>query len=151
MGALRDPSLPSPISARAAKAALLRQQNETEIDATSATPPEKSSAPPPSPSDTPIICSSQLVHFDREGRPLWWNGWLGMRKVGAEDAIEFSPFEVYAREPKERRRRGTKNPYTVQADNVVCLETEYFEPFSPKELELLNMLRLEAQKNLIDW
>ena len=91
------------------------------------------------------ICSQQLVHFDRSGKPLWWNGWLATRKIDDKTEIEFRDFTVYAKETKRRRKRGAPDPYSVKPANIVCMQTEEYSPFSSQELEVLEMLRSHAR------
>ncbi|KAK3676618.1 hypothetical protein LTR78_003392 [Recurvomyces mirabilis] len=91
--------------------------------------------------NTPCICSQQLVHFDRAGQPLWFNGWLATQKLDDETEVEFRDFEYYAREMKGRRRRGERDPYSVHPRNVVCMQTTQTFAFTDEEQATLKMMR----------
>ncbi|KAK4554211.1 hypothetical protein LTR86_008739 [Recurvomyces mirabilis] len=91
--------------------------------------------------NAPSICSQQLVHFDRSGQPLWFNGWLATQKLDDETEVEFRDFEYYAREMKGRRPRGDRDPYSVQPRNLVCMQTTQTYAFTDEEQATLKMMR----------
>lgn len=55
------------------------------------------------------ICAPQLLHLDRSGRPLWFNGWLLPNKFDKGKNREPSRFEAFLREPREIRDPGACN------------------------------------------
>lgn len=99
---------------------------------------------------TEAMCSPQLLHFDREGRPLWFNGWLAATKDD-EDEFNFQTFEAFLREPRERGKGKLSkrdDVWTIHASNVVCLEAEEHFPFTAYEQDILDMLVDLARENL---
>lgn len=101
-----------------------------------------------------MMCSPQLLHFDREGRPLWFNGWLAATKDD-EDEFNFHTFEAFLREPRERGGRGKfslrdDHVWTIHASNVVCLEADEHFPFTAHEHGVLDMMMDLARENL-EW
>ena len=96
------------------------------------------------------MCSPQLLHFDREGRPLWFNGWLAATKDD-EDEMNFQTFDAFLREPRERGRGRTSKDddvWTIHPANVVCLEAEEHFPFTAHEHSVLDMMVDLAMSNL---
>jgi hypothetical protein len=99
----------------------------------------------------PTICSQQLAHFDRDGEPLWFNGWLATHRPDDKEDVEFREFEVCARESKIRRKMGAPDPYQVQEANVVCMRSEETLEFTEEDQSTLSMLRELAKAAVIEW
>lgn len=89
---------------------------------------------------TDTICSPQLLHFDDDGRPFWFNGWLAASKDDKFDDFDIQNFEVYMREPKEKGRAVTTSVWDIQPGNVVCLKAEEHFEFTEQEKETLDMI-----------
>lgn len=88
-----------------------------------------------------FICSAQLLHLDREGRPLWFNGWIERHKHELSE-FETVPFDVFARESKVVMAKGEYvSPWDIRNDNIVCLEAAELLEFSDGEREVLEMLQ----------
>ncbi|TQN66653.1 putative alpha-1,3-mannosyltransferase MNN14 [Colletotrichum shisoi] len=52
-----------------------------------------------------LICASQLLHLDNEGKPLWLNGWLLENKFQGPES-GFAKFESYLVEPSDASLRN---------------------------------------------
>ncbi|USW55224.1 Putative alpha-mannosyltransferase, nucleotide-diphospho-sugar transferase [Septoria linicola] len=96
------------------------------------------------------ICSPQLLHFDREGRPLWFNGYLATSKDNDSDLKSYQSFDVFMREPREKGRATNSDVWTIMPSNVVCLEAEEHFPFTAHESTVLEML-LDLARNSLDF
>jgi hypothetical protein len=83
------------------------------------------------------ICAPQLLHLDRSGRPLWFNGWLLPNKFEKGKDREPSRFEAFLREPREIRDPGA---WQLRAHNICCLTSEHKGEFSPDERQALDMI-----------
>ncbi|KAK4497705.1 hypothetical protein PRZ48_010358 [Zasmidium cellare] len=117
-------------------------EDEEEEWQTIATPTTTSQHKKPVPSAKPRICSPQLLHLDRDGKPMWFNGWLHTSKT--KDA-GYQSFEVYMREPI--RRKGEDSPWELRKSNVVCLSAEEYFEFSAQEQGRLGALLESAKKS----
>ncbi|GIZ37322.1 hypothetical protein CKM354_000077200 [Cercospora kikuchii] len=93
------------------------------------------------------ICSAQLLHFDREGLPLWFNGGLSKTKDEDDNFKHYQPFEYYMQEPREKGRAVTSDNWSIQPSNVVCLEGDEHFPFSAHTQSVLEMLLDLARQN----
>ncbi|KAF7183913.1 hypothetical protein CNMCM7691_004335 [Aspergillus felis] len=76
------------------------------------------------------ICAPQLLHLDRSGRPLWFNGWLLPNKFDKDKNLEPSRFEAFIREPRELRDPGA---WQLRENNICCLTSEHRGEFSLDE------------------
>ncbi|PLB46374.1 putative alpha-1,3-mannosyltransferase [Aspergillus steynii IBT 23096] len=103
---------------------------------------------PPSPSatvnstdDSPpsnyTICGPQLLHFDRRGKPLWFNGWLASNKFADWEHQQPSNFSAYLHEPRTMRDPGA---WQLHGDNICCLTSEHVFEFSRGEADALEMM-----------
>lgn len=92
------------------------------------------------------LCSPQLLHFDRQGKPLWWNGWIATSKF-KEDHGKMQQFDVYVKEPKHVLKPGNKDRWDIRASNVVCLRSDDVTPFTDEEQQVLKMIRAIAEDN----
>lgn len=90
-----------------------------------------------------MVCSQQLAHFDRAGRPLWFNGGISLSK----DRLNERPdFDVYLREPEEVGRRRRTDPWKMHSGNVVCLRAEEVGDFTSQERSTLEMILRVAKE-----
>ncbi|EME47689.1 glycosyltransferase family 71 protein [Dothistroma septosporum NZE10] len=87
------------------------------------------------------ICSAQLLHFDSEGKPFWFNGWLEKHKHDENSPLDFADFDAYMKEPSEVGRRPKSSAWDIKPDNVVCLQSEEHFEFSNEESEVLEMIK----------
>jgi hypothetical protein len=83
------------------------------------------------------ICAPQLLHLDRSGRPLWFNGWLLPNKFDKGKNQEPSRFEAFLKEPREIRDPGA---WQLRANNICCLTSEHKGEFSRDERQVLDMI-----------
>ncbi|GFF77520.1 alpha-1,3-mannosyltransferase MNT2 [Aspergillus udagawae] len=83
------------------------------------------------------ICAPQLLHLDRSGRPLWFNGWLLPNKFDKGKNQEPSRFEAFLEEPREIRDPGA---WQLRANNICCLTSEHKGEFSRDERQVLDMI-----------
>jgi hypothetical protein len=80
------------------------------------------------------ICAPQLLHLDRDGRPLWFNGWLLNDKFTTS---EYNRFEAYMKEPREVTEPGA---WQLKEDNLCCLTSNETSTFSEDEEDVLEMI-----------
>lgn len=91
------------------------------------------------------ICAPQLLHLDREGKPLWFNGWLLENKFAEKNKKRFARFEHYLVEPRKVREPGA---WQLADSNLCCLTTDLdktFE-FSVEEKKTLAMIMKRAEE-----
>ncbi|KAF4552428.1 Mannosyltransferase-like protein 2 [Elsinoe fawcettii] len=85
------------------------------------------------------ICAPQLLHLDRKGRPLWFNGWIMDNKFDADHA-KLSKFEVYMSEMKQG---ATEADWRLEQNNMCCLESDKIHKFTKQEkLVLKNIVKM---------
>ncbi|KAL4922609.1 hypothetical protein BDW62DRAFT_196612 [Aspergillus aurantiobrunneus] len=89
----------------------------------------------PNPAQGCTICAPQLLHLDRHGRPLWFNGWLLPNKY-KQDKHEPSNFEAFLREPHQLQEPAA---WQLRESNICCLTAEQKGEFTFDERELLDM------------
>lgn len=89
------------------------------------------------------VCSPQLLHFSRTGRPMWFNGWVATNKF---DDFDFQHFEVYMKESTTKRPKGAESPWRLQDSNVVCFTGEEYFEFNGQEQKVLKELLESADK-----
>ena len=86
--------------------------------------------------DDVTICGPQILHFDTEGRPLWFNGWLyrnkfaGGKKTGGR-------FDHFIKEPREI---SDPTAWQLEEHNVCCLSNRQAFQFTEEERDKLEML-----------
>lgn len=100
-------------------------------------------------SKIPTMCSPQLLHFDRAGKPLWWNGWIATSKF-KEDHGKMQNFQVYVKEPTQVLKPENKDRWDIRASNVVCLRSDDVTPFTQEEHDVLNMIMDIARENTLE-
>lgn len=91
------------------------------------------------------ICAPQLVHFDVEGKPLWFNGWLLESKFADEKSKKFAKFHDYVIEPPTLRE---PTPWQLGEGNIACLTTdpERKGDLAQKDLDMLDWLINKAKE-----
>ncbi|KAJ5625544.1 hypothetical protein N7510_001853 [Penicillium lagena] len=92
------------------------------------------SEPAASKSDTYTVCAPQLLHLDRTGRPLWFNGWLLPNKFSSKEP---GKFESFIRE--EEGYVTDDSPWQLHPSNVCCLTSNKVFDFSENEKHVLDM------------
>ncbi|KAL4781655.1 mannosyltransferase putative-domain-containing protein [Aspergillus varians] len=81
------------------------------------------------------ICAPQLLHLDRHGRPLWFNGWLLPNKYHKTER-EPMVFESFLQEP-----RGQEDaPWKLHPSNICCLTADHSKDFTARERAVLEMI-----------
>ena len=79
------------------------------------------------------ICAPQLLHLDRNGNPMWFNGWILMDKFDnmSQTLIDF---QEYMLEPSDLR-----NPeaWQIGDHNLACLTNDHSAEFTKSEKEVL--------------
>ncbi|KAF2218642.1 mannosyltransferase putative-domain-containing protein [Elsinoe ampelina] len=85
------------------------------------------------------ICAPQLLHLDRKGRPLWFNGWIMDNKFDADHA-KLSKFEVYM---SEMKHGATEADWRLEQNNMCCLISDKIHKFTKQErLTLKHIVKL---------
>lgn len=98
----------------------------------------------PTPVDGPMICSPQLIHFDRSGKPIWFNGWISESK---DDLYQLQEFDSYLEEHKEVGRKPSKDKWQIHSGNVVCLEAPEAKKFTDEDQATLDGILSLAKKS----
>ena len=80
------------------------------------------------------ICAPQLLHLGRDGRPLWFNGWVLKNKFTTSD---YGQFETYMKEPREVMEPGA---WQLKEDNLCCLTSNETFTFTEDEKDVLEMI-----------
>lgn len=83
-------------------------------------------------------CSPQLLHIDRNGSPLWFNGWVSTDKFTAH--TKFAKFDAFIVQPPELGRETKTSVWEIQNNNVVCLRGDTFKMFNDEEKKILDLL-----------
>jgi hypothetical protein len=104
-------------------------------------PAAKGNANPSSPSDTYSVCAPQLLHLDRAGRPLWFNGWLLPNKFTSKEP---GKFESFIRE--EEGIMHDDSLWQLRPSNIACLVSNKVFDFSDKEKQVLEMTIESARR-----
>ncbi|KAI0811300.1 glycosyltransferase family 71 protein [Xylaria sp. FL0064] len=93
---------------------------------------------------TYTMCSPQLLHFDTDDTPLWFNGWLLVNKYVDRSKRQFAPMESYLGEP--RHKPVDDDFWELTSDNMCCLTSDAGSKFDLTEadLDLLKMMRDRA-------
>ena len=96
------------------------------------------------------ICSPQLLHSDRYGKPLWFNGWIADSKHDEEKKRKVSVFNSYVYEPSDTvyvpAERGEEDPWRLLEGNNACLSSHTVHTLTEDEVSVLDMLKNEARK-----
>lgn len=103
---------------------------------------------PPAEGETPLpekftICAPQLLHLDRDGKPLWFNGWILNNKFEErKKQRKANNFQFYLREnPKpDLDTIGGLDQWQLQENNICCLTTNQNSQFSSEEANTLAMI-----------
>ncbi|KAF3271378.1 hypothetical protein TWF970_010260 [Orbilia oligospora] len=111
-------------------------------------PKPTESTPPPAEGETPppekfTICAPQLLHLDRDGKPLWFNGWILNNKFEEKKKQrKANNFQFYLREnPKpDLDTIGGQDQWQLQENNICCLTTNQNSQFSSEETGTLTMI-----------
>jgi len=82
------------------------------------------------------ICAPQVLHFARDGSPLWFNGWILNNKFDKKHA-KAGEFEVFMREPKEITE---PEAWKLGEHNMCCLTGVHTTVFNEEEKETLKMI-----------
>lgn len=82
------------------------------------------------------ICAPQLLHLDRDGRPLWFNGWILDNKFDKDHASP-SRFSVFMREKREDQSTAS---WMLQKNNMCCLQSDRIHRFTLQEKQSLKMI-----------
>ena len=83
------------------------------------------------------VCGPQLLHLDREERPIWFNGWILVDKHGKYDKLSIDNFPVFVQEPTDGRK---PDPWQLHPGNRCCLTADKAYSFLPQEKKALEML-----------
>jgi alpha 1,3-mannosyltransferase len=89
-----------------------------------------------------ILCSPQLLHLSRDGRPLWFNGWIQDNKHDASSDV--SVFEFFM---SEKRKDNEWAEWIIGADNMCCLKGDDLHMMNDKELKALELIVDIAKEN----
>ncbi|KAK6505235.1 hypothetical protein TWF481_007152 [Arthrobotrys musiformis] len=114
---------------------------------TESTTPEGEAQPPKPEKFT--ICAPQLLHLDRDGTPLWFNGWILNNKFEDKKKMrKANNFKTYLREnPKpDLETIGGQDQWQLQENNICCLTTNENAQFSDEESSTLTMILDYAYK-----
>jgi hypothetical protein len=84
------------------------------------------------------ICAPQLLHLDRQNRPLWFNGWILSNKFAEKRAKVGGRFELYLKEPTDGRR--DPDPWQLEENNEACLTADETFKFTPEEVQTLDLI-----------
>jgi len=128
--------------------------DDFDIDKASSSPPEQESPrtdglrrrdlgdPARWSSANATICAPQLLHLDRDGRPLWFNGWILDNKFTDSNTAkvkDLSKFDVFM---AEKLTDGSTGDWTLEQNNMCCLQgsREDVQQFTKGEREVLDMI-----------
>ncbi|KAK6527895.1 hypothetical protein TWF281_009160 [Arthrobotrys megalospora] len=116
----------------------LKEQDPKPTDG-AVTPPEGETPPP----EKFTVCAPQLLHLDRDGKPLWFNGWILNNKFEEKKKQrKANNFQFYLREnPKpDLDTIGGQDQWQLQENNVCCLTTNEHSSFTTEESSTLAMI-----------
>lgn len=80
------------------------------------------------------ICAPQILHLDRDGAPLWLNGWILTNKFDTENQTLID-FHQYMPEPTDVKRAGF---WSLKESNTACLTACQSFGFTTTEREILD-------------
>jgi alpha 1,3-mannosyltransferase len=89
-----------------------------------------------------ILCSPQLLHLSRDGRPLWFNGWIQDNKHEASSDV--SVFEFFM---SEKKKDNEWADWIIGADNMCCLKGDDLHAMNDQELKALALIVDIAKEN----
>ncbi|KAI2692415.1 CAZyme family GT71 [Penicillium roqueforti] len=81
------------------------------------------------------ICAPQLLHLDREQRPVWFNGWLYENKYAGSKRV--GRFDMFMEEPSENLDPAA---WQLEESNLCCLSNSAAKAFTTQETEWLEVL-----------
>jgi len=96
------------------------------------------------------MCGKQLLHTSRDGRPLWFNGWIATDKHKENHLSSFQDFEGFVVEPRETSRWDLPywNGWNVREGNIMCLASDGYVPLSSEERQTVELI-LETAKKVV--
>jgi len=91
------------------------------------------------------MCGKQLLHTTRDGRPLWFNGWIAVNKDWANHLTAFQEFRGFITEPHESVNDGRPfeefwRKWEVHVGNLLCLPGENYTTLSAGESKTMDMI-----------
>jgi hypothetical protein len=89
------------------------------------------------------ICAPQVVHFGRDGDPLWFNGWILLNKFDKKHT-KAGDFEMYMKEPREITE---PEAWKLGEHNMCCLTGYNTFSFTKEEQETLRII-IEIAKDV---
>ncbi|PNS20637.1 hypothetical protein CAC42_364 [Sphaceloma murrayae] len=96
----------------------------------------------PVPGRNYTICAPQLLHLGRDGRPLWFNGWILDNKFD-QDHAKVSKFEVFM---SELKAGADSADWKLEQNNMCCLESDKINTFTKQEKQVLkDIVRLAGE------
>ncbi|KXG48362.1 Alpha-mannosyltransferase [Penicillium griseofulvum] len=112
-----------------------QQPEPTFIGGIAVAPPEIGREMVPDREPDLTICAPQLLHLDREQRPLWFNGWLYENKFASERVL--GKFEMYMEE-----QSGSLVPpaWELEEHNLCCLSNSPAKNFTTEESDWIDTL-----------
>ncbi|KAK6207609.1 hypothetical protein QIS74_12690 [Colletotrichum tabaci] len=98
-----------------------------------------------------LICASQLLHLDTEGKPLWLNGWLLENKFKGPES-GFAKFESYLVEPSDASFRNPGS-WRLYKGNRFCMlgDADKKFDFTLEETTALDMIVERAKEVNRRW
>ncbi|KZL66549.1 alpha-1,3-mannosyltransferase [Colletotrichum tofieldiae] len=98
-----------------------------------------------------VICASQLLHLDTEGKPFWLNGWLLKNKFKGPDS-GFAVFESYLIEPPDASLRKPGS-WKLYKGNRFCMigDADRKFDFTQEETMVLDMIIERAKEVNKRW
>ncbi|KAJ5513598.1 hypothetical protein N7463_003150 [Penicillium fimorum] len=99
-------------------------------------PPAEGRKTAPGHESDSTICAPQLLHLDRENRPLWFNGWLFENKFASGKRI-IGKFDMFMEEPS---RPLVPEAWELKEHNLCCLSNSTPREFTEQETEWLGEL-----------
>lgn len=69
------------------------------------------------------MCGMGLLHISRDGRPLWFNGWIRTAKRQENDLTNLPDIQRFVTDPRKSAKDDyhCQDGWKVQEGNVVCL------------------------------
>lgn len=84
------------------------------------------------------MCSPQLLHLDKGGSPLWFNGWITRTKFTHEGQMpRMNSFKAFT---SESRVDGKPTVWTLHEDNMLCLQSNRVHQFIHEEDKTLDLI-----------
>jgi alpha 1,3-mannosyltransferase len=94
------------------------------------------------------MCGKQLLHTSRDGRPLWFNGWIATDKRKENHLTSFQDFQGFVTEPRETSRWAPPywDGWKVREGNIMCLPGDGYALLSPGERRKVELILGTAEK-----